>query len=79
MPKIFTKEILACQTFVNVQFNGVLQLLGQSKFEGLTLFSRCKSREGGYRVRYGRTLKLYCRRRLYGVYIRYVKRYRVCH
>ena len=38
MPKIFTKEILACQAFVNVKFNGVLKLLGQSKFEGLTLF-----------------------------------------
>ena len=36
--KIFTKEILACQASVNVKFNGVLKLLGQSKFEGLTLF-----------------------------------------
>ena len=38
MPKIFTKEILACQALVNVKFNGVRKLLGQSKFEGLTLF-----------------------------------------
>ena len=36
--KIFTKEILACQASVNVKFNGVLKLLGQSKFEGLTLY-----------------------------------------
>ena len=38
MLKVFTKEILACQAFVNVKFNGVLKLLGQSKFEGLALF-----------------------------------------
>ena len=38
MPKIFTEEILACQAFINVKFNEVLKLLGQSKFEGLKLF-----------------------------------------
>ena len=38
MPKIFTEEILACQAFINVKFNGALKLLGQSKLEGLTLF-----------------------------------------
>ena len=34
----FTKGILVCYAFVNVKFNGVLKFLGQSKFEGLTLF-----------------------------------------
>ena len=38
MPKIFTKEILVCQAFINVKFNGVLKSLGQSKFEVLALF-----------------------------------------
>ena len=34
MLNVFTKEILACQAFVNVNFNGVLK----SKFEGMTVF-----------------------------------------
>jgi hypothetical protein len=38
MRKVFTKEIVASQAFVNVKFNGIFKLLKQSKFEGLTLF-----------------------------------------
>jgi hypothetical protein len=36
--KVFTKEIVASQAFVSVMFNGILKLLKQSEFEGLTLF-----------------------------------------
>jgi hypothetical protein len=32
------KGILVCLTFVNTKIVGVLALLGQSKFSGLTLF-----------------------------------------
>jgi hypothetical protein len=38
MRKVFTKEIVASQALVNVKFNGILKLLKQSKFGGLTLF-----------------------------------------
>jgi len=38
MRKVFTKETVASQAFFNVKFNGILKLLKQSKFEGLTLF-----------------------------------------
>ena len=58
---------------------GVLKLLGQSQFEGLTLFRDVnQERVDTVLVSYGRTLKLSGRRRLYGVYIRYVKRHRTC-
>jgi len=35
---------------------GFWSLLGQPKFVGLTVFSRCKWRGGGYRVSHGSTL-----------------------
>jgi len=46
---------------------------------GFDTFSRCKSGGVGYCVRYGSTLKLSGRRRSCGVYIYYVKGYRVSH
>ena len=42
MPEMFTKEILACQAFVNVKFNGVLKLMGQSNIRESDTSSRCK-------------------------------------
>jgi len=33
-----SRKILVCRTSVNVKFNRVWTLLGQSKLEGLTLF-----------------------------------------
>jgi hypothetical protein len=38
MLHVSRKKILVCPTSVNVKFNGVWTLLGQSKFEGWTLF-----------------------------------------
>ena len=64
-----------CQCQVQWSF----EVAGTVKIRGFDTFSRCKSREGVYRVSYGSTLKLSGRRRLYGVYIRYVKRYGACH
>ena len=61
---------------MNVKFNGGVEVAGTVKIRGFDTFSICKSREGGYRVSYGRTLKLSCRRRLYSVYICYVKKVR---
>jgi len=43
--------------FVNVRFNGILKFTGTVKVRGFDIFSKCKSREGGYRVSYGSTLK----------------------
>ena len=60
-------------------FLGVLRSAGTVKFRGLDTFSKCKSREGGYRVSYGNKLKLSGRRCLFEVYICHVKRYRVSH
>ena len=62
--------------FVNVIFNGVLKLAGTVKIQGFDTFLRWKSRSGGYRVRYGRSLKLSGRKHSCVVYIYYVKRYR---
>jgi hypothetical protein len=77
MLHVGTKKILVYYAFVNVIFNGVLKLAGTVKIRGFGTFSRWKSRGGGYRVRYGRTLKLSVRRRSCVVYIYYVKRHRV--
>jgi len=49
-----------------------LRFAGTVNIREFGAFSRCKSREGGYLVSYGRTLKLFGRRRLHGVYIYYV-------
>ena len=38
MRQVFTKENSSCHVFVRVMFDEVGSLLGQSKFEGLTLF-----------------------------------------
>jgi hypothetical protein len=65
---VFTKEILVCQTFFNITFNGVLKFAGTVKIRGFETFSRCISREGGYRFSYGSTLKLSGRRHI--TYIR---------
>ena len=69
--------ISVCYAFVNVIFNGVLKLAGTAKIRGFGTFSRCKSRGGGYHVRYGKTLKLPGRRHSYVVFIYYIKGYRV--
>jgi hypothetical protein len=79
MLHVFTKEILVYQAFVNVKFSGVMKIAGTVKIRGVGTFRRCKSREGGYRVSYGSTLKLSGGRRLYGVYIYHVKGYGVRH
>ena len=63
----------------NVKFNGVLKFAGAVKIQGLDTFSRSKAREGEYRVGYGGTIKLSGGRRLYVVYVYYVKGYRVSH
>ena len=73
MRKIFTKEILACLAFFNVKFIGVLKFAGTVKIGRFDIFSRCKSREDEYCISYGSTVKLSVRRRLYAVYVRYVK------
>jgi len=52
------KGILVCYTFVSVRFNGVLKFAGTVKIREFDIFSRCKSRGGGYCVSYGGTLKL---------------------
>jgi len=59
------------------QVNGVLKLAGTVKIRGFDTFSRCKSREGGYCVSYGSTLKLSGRRCLCRVYMYYDKGYSV--
>jgi hypothetical protein len=46
---------------------GLFKFAGTVKIRGFETVSICKSREGGYRVNYGNTLKLAGRRRLYGV------------
>jgi hypothetical protein len=62
----------SCQAFVNVNFNGVLKFPGTLKIRGFDTFAICKSREGGYHISYGHTLKLSGRRRLHGVDTHYV-------
>ena len=47
---------------------GGFEVAGTVKILGFDIL-RCKSREGGHRVRYSSTLKLSGTRRLYGVYI----------
>jgi len=47
------------------------------KFRGFDTFSKCKSREGVYRVSHGSPLQISSTRHLYGCYICYFKRYRV--
>ena len=42
------------------------EVAGTVKIRGFDTFVRCKPREGGYCVSYGRTLKFSGRRRLYG-------------
>jgi len=79
MSKVFTNGNLAWQAFVNVKFSGVLKFAGTVKIRGFDTFSRFKSKEGGYHVSYGSTLKLSSRRLLYRVYKCHVKRYRVSH
>jgi len=68
MLHVSTKKILVCHTSVNVKFNGLWTLLGQSKFEGWTLF-RDVNQEGGYYVSYDSTLKLSGTGHLYRVSI----------
>jgi hypothetical protein len=77
MLHVSAKEILVCHTFVNSKFNGVLEFDGSVKIRGFDTFSKCKSQGGGYHVSNGNTLKLSNRRRSYGVYIHYVKGYRI--
>ena len=38
MLNVYTEGNLVCWSFVNVKLNGELNLLGQSQFEGLTIF-----------------------------------------
>ena len=66
-------------SYLSMSNQWVLKFTGTVKIRRCDTSSRCKSREGGYRVSYGRTLRLSGRRRFNGVYIRYVKRYNVCH
>jgi hypothetical protein len=73
------KGILVCSAFVNVKFNGVLKFAGTVNIRGFDTFWSRKSREDGYRVSDGSTLKLSVRRRSCGVYIYYVKEHRVSH
>jgi len=56
-----------------------LKSAGTAKIGGFDTFSKCKSRGGGYHIRYGSPLKMCSRRCLYGGYICYVKRYRASH
>jgi hypothetical protein len=67
MRKVFTKENSSCQSSVNVKFNGVLKFSGKFKIRGFETFAISKSREGGYHIGYGHTLKLSSRRRLHGI------------
>jgi hypothetical protein len=73
MLHVGTKKVLVCYAFVSVIFNGVLKSAGTVKIRGFDTFSRWKSRGGGYRVRYGMTLKLSGRRHSCVVYKYYVK------
>jgi len=40
-----------------------------AKIQGFDTFSKCKSREGGYRVSHGSPLKMSSRTRLHGGYM----------
>jgi len=64
----FTKWILVCYAFVSIKFNGIFKFSGTVKIREFDTCSRCKSRDGGYRVSYGSTLKLSGGTHLYGVY-----------
>jgi hypothetical protein len=66
---MYTKENSTCYVFVNVKFNEILKFARTLKIQGFNTFSECKSRGGGYRVSYGRTLKMSSRTRLFGVYM----------
>jgi len=55
--------------FVNIKFNGVLKSAETAKIRGFDIFSKCKSRRGGYRVSHGSPLKMSSRTRLYSGYI----------
>ena len=63
----FTKENSSVCVFVNVKFNGVLKSAGTAKIRGFDIFSKCKSRGGGYRVSHGSPLKMSSRARFYVV------------
>jgi len=56
-----------------------LKSAGTAKIRVFDMFSKCKSRRGGYRVSHGSPLKLSSRTRLYGCYICRVKRYCASH
>jgi hypothetical protein len=58
MRKVFTKENSSCQAFISVKFNEVLEFSGTVKMREFDTFAISKSREGGYRISYGRPLKL---------------------
>ena len=79
MLHVFAKGILVWQLFVSVEFNGVLKFAGTVKIRGFDIFSRCKLREGGYRVSYVSTFKISDKRRSYVVYTYYFKGYLVSH
>ena len=79
MLHVSTKGTLDCYAFVNFKFNGVLDFAGTVRVRGCDTFSRSKSRWGGYCVRYGSTFKLSGRNRPCGVYVAYVKGYRISH
>jgi len=79
MWNLLKEKILIFRRLLMLSLMGLWSLMGQSKVEGLTILSRCKSRECGFRVSYCSTLKLYSRRHLYRVYTCYVKRYYVSH
>jgi len=69
MLHVFTKGILVCKAFVNVKFNVGLKFAGTVIIRVFDTFSKCKSRDGGYRVSDRSTLKISGRRRSYGVHI----------
>jgi hypothetical protein len=55
---VVTKENSSCRESVSVKINGILKFLEHLKIGKLTVRSHRNSRGGGYRVSYGRTLKL---------------------
>ena len=79
MLKNIYKETSSCQSFFNVVCNEVLKSAGTVKIRGFDTFSKCKSREGVYRVSHGSLLQMSSIRHLYGCYICYFKRYRASH
>ena len=67
MRQVFAKENSSCYVFVNVKIKGVLKFAGTVKIRGFDTFSKCKSREGGYRVSYGSPFKMSSRAHFWGV------------